>query len=148
LRYKVETTSDLHCTTKKHLISNCKSEEYCYKLIHTPTQTVWSKRPHKFQEGWKVFISLTNQYSTFIDNCGMTQSVAFIRCKNKDEAKRIKAELDNDIYKLLNNITRYGNFNNIRVLQQFPVYGSFELTKIENDFIKNFNQKYYGKKEK
>ena len=147
-KYQIETTSDLHRTTKKQFISNFQSEEFCYKLIHTPTQTVWSSKPNKFQEGWKVFISLTNQYSIFIDNCGMTQSIAFIRCKNKEEAEQIKDELDNGVYKFLNNITRYGNFNNVRILQQFPGYQSFELTKEEERFIKMFNQKYYGKKEK
>lgn len=148
LKYQIETTSDLHRTTKKQFISNFQSEEFCYKLIHTPTQTVWSSKPHKFQEGWKVFISLTNQYSIFIDNCGMTQSIAFIRCQNKEEAEYIKNELDNGVYKFLNNITRYGNFNNVRILQQFPIYKSFELTGEEEQFINKFNKKYYGKKEK
>ena len=147
-KYKIETTSDLHRTTKSQFISDFQSEEYCYKLIHTPTQTVWSKVPHKFQDGWKVFLSLTNQYSAFIDNCGMTQSIAFIRCNTKEEALKIKEELESDIYKFLNNITRYGNFNNIRVLQKFPILQHFSLTEEENNFIKNFNEEYYGKKEK
>jgi len=37
----------------------------------------------------------------------MTQSIAFIRCKNKQEAEQIKKELENDIYLFLNNLTRY-----------------------------------------
>jgi hypothetical protein len=144
-KYKIETTSDLHRTTKSKFISNFQSEEYCHKLIHTPTQTVWSKIPHKFQDGWKVFIPLTNQYSTFIEASGMTQSIAFIRCKTREEALKIKEELDSDIYKFLNNITRYGNFNNIRILQNFPLLSSFSLTKAEMDFVKHFNEKYYSK---
>ena len=147
-KYKIETTSDLHRYTKKQFIADIPTKEYCYKLIHTPTQTVWSNKPHKFQDGWKVFISLTNQYSTFIDNCGMTQSIAFIRCQSKEEAINIKNELDNDIYKFLNNITRYGNFNNIRILQQFPIFGNILLTKEEEEFTTIFNNQYYGKKEK
>ncbi len=148
-KYEVHTTSNLHRTTKKHLISNEKSDEFCYRLIHTPSQTVWSKVPHKYQDGWKVFISLTNQYSTFVDNCGMTQSIAFIRCKNKTQAQKIKKELDGEIYKFLNNITRYGNFNNIRVLQRLPIYGSFSLNKKELALVEKFNRRYYnGKKEK
>ena len=43
---------------------------------------------------------------------------------------------------------RYGNFNNIRVLQQFPIWGSFQLTDEEIDFINFFNQNYYGKAKK
>ena len=85
---------------------------------------------------------------TFIDNCGMTQSIAFIRCKSKQEAQKIKKELDNEIYYFLNNITRYGNFNNVRILQKFPIYHSFKLTKEEQNFIKRFNKTYYEKKKK
>lgn len=147
-KYKIETTSDLHRTTKQEYISTIKTSEYKYKLIHTPTQILWSKKAHKFQNGWKVFISLTNQYSVFVDNCGMTQSIAFLRCQSKEEANTIKDELNNEIYKFLNNITRYGNFNNIRVIQNFPIFQSISLTQQELDFIIDFNKVYYGKKEK
>lgn len=95
--YNVETTSDLHRTTKKCLLSPIEDKDHPYRLIHTPKQTVWSSRPHKFQKGWKVFISLSDKYGTFVDNCGMTQSVAFIRCKTKADALRIKKELDSPI---------------------------------------------------
>ena len=64
-------------------ISNQKTDEFKYKLIHTPKQTVWANRPHKYQTGYKVFISTTTYYGVFVDKCGMTQSIAFIRCDNK-----------------------------------------------------------------
>ncbi len=141
-KYKIETSSYLHRFTKQNIIKNEQNDEYKYKLIHTPTQTVYSSKPHKFQDGYKVFLSLTNQYEAFIDNCGMTQSVAFIKCKSLKEAERIKKELENPLYKFLNNITRYGNFNNIRVLQNFPIFTIFNLTKEEESFIEIFNEKY------
>jgi SAM-dependent methyltransferase len=144
-RYKIETNSFLHRYTKRQRIEDVQNAVFCYKLVHTPSQTVWSSVPHKFQDGYKVFISLTNQYGTFIDNCGMTQSIAYIRCDSKAEAERIENELNADVYKFLNNITRYGNFNNIRVLQRFPVLGSFELNEEETEFIGKFNAKYYAK---
>ena len=44
--------------------------------------------------------------------------------------------------KFINNICRYGNFNNIRILQRFPycndynkVYEIFDITKDEQKFI-------------
>ncbi|MHA1540554.1 MAG: Eco57I restriction-modification methylase domain-containing protein [Alphaproteobacteria bacterium] len=146
-KYKIETTSFLHKTTKKDFIRKEKNSKYKYKLIHTPSQTVWSSIPHKYQDGYKVFLSLTNQYGTFIDNCGMTQSVAFVRCENLKKAKKIQKELENPIYKFTNNITRYGNFNNIRVLQKLSKLKDIKLNIEELDFIKNFNERYYrGKK--
>jgi SAM-dependent methyltransferase len=147
-KYKIETTSYLHRYTKKDVISETKNNEFKYKLIHTPSKTVWSKIPHKYQYGYKVFLSLTNQYGLFIDSCGMTQSIAFIRCDDKRQAQEIKQNLESPIYKFLNNITRYGNFNNIRVLQQLPIFGSFDLESDELEFINYFNNIYYGKKEK
>jgi hypothetical protein len=34
-----------------------------------------------------VFISTTDKYGAFVDNCGMTQSIVFIMCANEEEAK-------------------------------------------------------------
>ena len=132
-KYPVQTSSNLHRYTKREFISDTRDERHIYKLIHTPSQVVYSTKPHIFQKGYKVFISLTNQYGTFIDECGMTQSIAFIRCKNLQEARQIQGELEQPVYKFLNNITRYGNFNNIRILQNFPKFGSFSLNKKENE---------------
>ena len=146
-KYKIETSSNLHKFTKRNLISDVKDEEFKYKLIHTPSQIVYSKTSHKFQKGYKVFISLSNQYKIFIDNCGMTQSIAFIRCSSKKEAEIIKGELDNEIFKFLNNITRYGNFNNVRILQSFPLLKNIKLNEKEMKLIKKFNKKYYNIKD-
>lgn len=138
--YLVETSSDLHKYTKRHLIQDGQSTEFCNKLIHTPTQTVWANRPHKFQDGWKVFISTTNTYSVFVDNCGMTQSIAFIRTETEEEALEIKRVLEHPLFVFINNACRYGNFNNIRVLQRFPKvkndpYAEFGITADEVDYI-------------
>ena len=143
-KFGVETSSDLHKYTKKDLISTENDKDHPYKLIHTPKQTVYSTRPHKFQEGYKVFISTTDKYSTFVDNCGMTQSIAFIRCETEDDAKRVKSVLDHPLFVFLNNICRWGNFNNVRILQSFPVpentndiLGCFKLTQEEINIIYN-----------
>ena len=80
----------IYINIQKRLISKDKDEEHPYKLIHTPSQTVYASRPHKYQDGYKVFISTTTYYSTFVDNCGMTQSIAFVRCKNKKQAEKYK----------------------------------------------------------
>ena len=141
-KFNIETSSDLHKYTKKHLISNIKNDTFKYKLIHTPKQTVWASRQHKFQDGFKVFISTTSYYGTFVDNCGMTQSIAFIRCKNLSQANNFSKILNHPLYKFINNICRYGNFNNIRILQNFPfcdnynkIYDTFNITPQEQHFI-------------
>jgi adenine-specific DNA-methyltransferase len=147
-KFQVKTSSDLHHYTKKKFISKVKDDTYKYKLIHTPKQTVYANRPHKFQDGYKVFISTTDKYKVFIDECGMTQSIAFIICENKKEAENFKQILEHPLYIFINNICRYGNFNNIRILQKFPkpqityknakqIYDYFELNDEEVKFIEN-----------
>lgn len=120
-KYAVETSSDLHKYTKRQLITDREDADHQWRLIHTPKQTVWATRAHKWQEGWKVFISTTDKYGVFVDACGMTQSIAFIRCRDEDEARTIAKMLEHPLYEFLNNICRWGNFNNIRILQHFPV---------------------------
>jgi len=148
-KYKVETSSDLHKYTKKKLILSTKDEIFKYKLIHTPSQIVYSSRPHKFQDGYKVFISTTDHYKTFVDECGMTQSIAFIRCNSKEEAENIKKCLDNKLFKFINDICRWGNFNCIRILQRFPIvndvdniFEEFDITQDEVNFINNILDNY------
>jgi len=145
-KFKVETSSDLHKYTKKHLISTEQDDEHPYRLIHTPKQTVYASRPHKYQEGYKVFISTTSYYSVEVDNCGMTQATAFIRCGNDEfSAFKIRGILMHPLYKFLNNICRWGNFNNPRILQSFPmcddvesVWEHFGINHEEQTFITNF----------
>ena len=143
-KFEVKTSSDLHKYTKKDFINDKETSIFKYKLIHTPSQTVYASKPHKFQEGYKVFISTTDKYSVFIDNCGMTQSIAFISCEDEETAKKIKQVLDHPLYIFINNICRYGNFNNVRIMQQFPycddetnVYTQFNITDQERKFIED-----------
>jgi hypothetical protein len=112
---------------------------YKYKLIHTPSQTVYASRPHKFQKGYKVYISTTDKYSVFIDNdTGMTQSIVFILCSNEAEANKYMKILGHPLYIFINNICRWGNFNSIRILQNFPV------PKIDYDGDYNKIYDYFG----
>lgn len=127
------------------MIEDSQDNKHTYRLIHTPKTTVWASRPHKFQEGYKCFISTTDKYKTFVDNCGMTQSIAFIRCDDKKEADSICNILKHDLYVFLNNLCRWGNFNNIRILQKFPIpkdpnniYKSFGITKEEQEYIEKY----------
>ena len=143
-KFGIETSSDLHKYTKRNFINNEKNNEYKYRLIHTDKQTVYSKKPHKFQDGYKVFLSTTGAWNLFVDNCGMTQSIAFIRTKDKNNALKYKKILEHPLYKFTNDICRWGNFNFIRILQRLAIpnnendiYGSFNISQDEIDFIES-----------
>jgi adenine-specific DNA-methyltransferase len=146
-KFEIKTSSDLHKYTKAEFIRDEKDDVYKYKLIHTPSQTVYSSKPHKFQEGYKVFISTTDKYKLFIDECGMTQSIVFILCSSEEQAKKYLQILQHPLYVFINNICRWGNFNNIRILQSFPIpdieyngnhqeiYNYFNITEDEIKYI-------------
>lgn len=68
----------------------------------------------------------------------MTQSIAFILCNNEDEAKRICEEISKPVYKTIIDLTRYGNFNNQRILQHLSIYNSFTLTPEEEEYVNNY----------
>lgn len=142
-KFKVETSSDLHRYTKRAIIRDIADDEYKYKLIHTPKQICYANRPHKYQDGFKIFISTTDKYKIFIDNCGMTQSIAFIRCNNNDEATQLAKLLTHPVYIFINNICRWGNFNNIRILQLFPIPPSKDYNNIFKDFNIDKNEEEY-----
>jgi len=64
-------------------------------------------------------------------------------CKSKKVAENISEVLNHCLYRFVNNICRYGNFNNIRILQSFPycekvedVQKKFGLTDNEIEFMK------------
>jgi hypothetical protein len=106
---------------------------------------VYANRPHKYQEGYKVFISTTGAWNIFVDNCGMTQSIAFIRVPDLETATKYKNTLEHPLYTFINNLCRWGNFNCIRILQRMPIpnkfediYGSFNITSEEREFIENY----------
>jgi SAM-dependent methyltransferase len=144
-RFQIKTSSHLHRSTKKHLLASSKTENHLYRIIHTPKQTLYSSVPHRYQNGYKVFISTTDKYKVFIDkDVGMTQSIAFILCQDEQEAHTCLEILQNPLYVFLNNICRWGNFNNIRLLQSFPIpnntndiYSSFQLTREEILYIQD-----------
>jgi hypothetical protein len=115
---------------------------------------VWASKPHKFQDGYKVFISTTDKYKVFVDDCGMTQSIVFIICDNNNQAQQFKMILEHPLYVFINNICRWGNFNNIRILQSFPIpkiiytgdtkeiYNYFGINENEIKFIENWGPEF------
>jgi hypothetical protein len=78
----------------------------------------------------------------------MTQSIVFIMCANEEEAKIFTDTTTSAVF--INNICRFGNFNNIRILQHFPIpdvnnysgnhkeiYDYFNITDEENIYREN-----------
>jgi hypothetical protein len=120
--FPIKVSSDLHNYTKNHYLSDVQGEQHPYEIVHTFNKTRWSRKPHKYQEGWKVLITLTSNFDTrIVNNVGMTQGVAFILCCCEQQARYFQEQLHKPINKLLNDLNRFGNFNNTHILTKLPV---------------------------
>jgi hypothetical protein len=144
----VQYDSDLHKFTKRHLLSSQRSEIFQYRVLHTPTQEIWSNRPHKYDGEIKVYIPLTTYYeSIIIDNCGHTQGLGYVICDEYADAERLREVLLSKLYRFIANITRWSNFNVPLVMKALPyypltnpiddisIYSFFKLTKKETSLI-------------
>ena len=150
IKYKIQYDSDLHKFTKKNLISVNRDSIYKFKVLHTPTQTVWSSRAHKNHDKIKLFIPLTTYYeSLIIETCGNTQGLGYIIFDDIKMANRTKNVLTSNLFRFIANITRWSNFNVPLVMKYLPhlpdtieptnenIYTYFKLNKEEIDLIES-----------
>lgn len=149
-KFNVQYDSDLHKFTKKDLLSTILDDEYKFKVLHTPTQVVWSKRPHKNHDKQKIFIPLTTYYENIIiETCGNTQGLGYIIIENYSKAEKIRKVLLSNLYRFIANVTRWSNFNVPLVMKNLPffpeeieptdknIYDYFRLNNEEIDFIES-----------
>jgi adenine-specific DNA-methyltransferase len=149
-KFNVIYDSDLHKFTKKEFLSDVELPTHPFKILHTPTQIVWSIRPHKFQDRIKLFIPLTTYYENLIiDICGNTQGLGYILFENFEDAEKAKLILSSKLYRFIANITRWSNFNVPMVMKKLPLYpiskiisdeeifDYFNLTSTEIDYIES-----------
>ncbi len=147
-KFNISYDSDLHKFTKKALLSEIRNETFKFKVIHTPSQMLWSSRPHKNQNRIKVFIPLTTYFeSVMVGTYGNTQGMGYMLCKNYEEAEAVKKILLSPLYRFIANITRWSNFNVPMVVQSLPTYplgkdldeksisSYFELNKKETEIL-------------
>ena len=156
----IQYDSDLHRFTKKELLSEIETSVFKYKIIHTPSQHLWSLRPHKNFGLIKVFIPLTTYYEDIIiDTCGNTQGMGYIISKTNQEAELLKKLLLSKLFIFIANITRWSNFNVPEVMKLLPsinnlnveindefVYQFFKLNKKEIIYIENLVKEFKLKK--
>jgi hypothetical protein len=146
-KFNIKTNTSFHYGIKENkvFIKPTQDDIYKYKLIHTPSQILYSSKKHPLQDTHKVFLPLTTYYEKMlVDNCGMTQGCYFIECETKEIAEKTKNILLCKLYRFIVNICRWGNFNCPRILEKLPdinisndndIYNFFGLTKEEINII-------------
>ena len=133
---------DLHRTTQKSKISDTKELNFVYETIHTPSKTCYSTFKQDIYDKYLVIIPLSTYFKPYIKhNVNVTQSVGYVAFDTEQEAKDFKNILDLDYIKVIVNLTRYGNFNNIMVLKHLKfdknIYFTNDEINVLNKIVKD-----------
>lgn len=128
-RNKFDYRCDLHNFTKKDYLSDVQNEEFPFRTIHTARKTRYSKIKQDIYDKWTIIFPLSTYYIPYIETkTNVTQSVGYISFDEKDEAEEYLDIVKRPIFKALVHITRYGNFNNIKLLRHLD----FDFDSKEN----------------
>lgn len=125
---------DLHNFTQKKFLSDIKTNEFPYETIHTVRKTRYSSKKQDIYDKWIIVIPLSTYYIPYIKhNVNTTQSVGYYDFSSYTEAKNFLSNLEQEYIKVIIHITRYGNFNNIKVLKHLIVdkYINFTTSEIK-----------------
>lgn len=124
---------DLHNYTQKKKLSDTEDDLFKYRTIHTARQTRYAKIKQDIYNKWLIIIPLSTYYVPFIEHkVNTTQSVAYIPFETKKDAVAYMRRIIRPEYKLIIHLTRYGNFNNIKVLKHLRFNDEIELNETES----------------
>ncbi len=132
---------DLHNYTRKELLSDDKTNEFKYETIHTVRKTRFSTIKQDIFDKWTIIVPLSTYYLPYIKTkVNVTQSVGYISFDSKTDAKDFLEKMTAPIYRVFVHLTRYGNFNNIKLLRHLKFDEFIELNNIELETINKLNK--------
>lgn len=132
---------DLHNYTKKNNLSDEKKGDFIYETIHTTRKTRFANIKQDIFDKWVIIVPLSTYYVPYIKtNVNVTQSVGYIPFNTRAEAEAFLEIIKRPIYKVFVHLTRYGNFNNIKVLRHMAFGKHLPLTKDEEKEIDKINK--------
>jgi SAM-dependent methyltransferase len=131
---------DLHNFTRKDLLNDLKSEHFKYETIHTARKTRYASIKQDIYDKWIIVVPLSTYYIPYLQHkVNVTQSVGYIPFNSEKEAKKYLKIIKEPIYKVFVHLTRYGNFNNIKVLRHISFGKKIDLTQDETIEINKLN---------
>lgn len=132
---------DLHNFTKKENLRDVKDEKFKYETIHTIKKMRYANIKQNIYDKWIIVVPLSTYFIPFIEhNKNTTQSVGYIQFNSKKEATEFLTKLQKKYIKVLIHITRFGNFNNIKVLKHI-IFNEPKFTKKEFNLIETLAKK-------
>jgi len=123
---------DLHNFTQKNLLSDIQTAEFKFETIHTPNKTRFAKIKQDIYDKWTIIIPLSTYFIPYIKkNVNTTQSVGYFSFDTEEDAYNYLNILSSKWIKVVIHITRYGNFNNIKVLKHLNLNEKINFTENE-----------------
>jgi hypothetical protein len=133
---------DLHNFTQKKLLSDTADETFKYKTIHTIRKTRYATKKQDIYDKWNIIVPLSTYYLPLIMNkVNTTQSVGYISFDTKDEAEEYLEIITAPHFKVLVHLTRYGNFNNIKLLKHLRFQDKITLSPEEKQEVEKLIKK-------
>jgi adenine-specific DNA-methyltransferase len=123
---------DLHNFTQKAQLSDEPDQVFRYRTIHTMRKTRYATKKQDIYEKWNIIVPLSTYYvPVLMTNVNTTQSVGYVSFDDRDSASRFMERMTAPHFKLLVHLTRYGNFNNLKVLKHLRFGEDITFTKQE-----------------
>jgi hypothetical protein len=109
---------DLHNFTQKKFLSDEQDETFKFKTIHTMRTTRFASKKQDIYDKWNIIVPLSTYFVPVImTKVNTTQSVGYISFDHRVDAETYLKKMTEPHFKLLVHLTRYGNFNNIKLLR-------------------------------
>ena len=133
---------DLHNFTKSQYLSDEQDQNHLYRTIHTARKTRYATFKQDIYEQYLIIIPLSTYYIPYLEHhTNVTQSVGYFAFATKNQAQAYLKNLNQDHIKVLIHLTRYGNFNNLKVLKQLDFSLNINFNQDERDLIKSLRAK-------
>ena len=131
-RNKFNYRCDLHNFTKSAFLNDEKDGIFKYPTIHTARKTRYSTFKQDIFHKWTIIIPLSTYYIPYlVKNKNITQSVGYISFENKKEASNYLDNLNKNYIKVLVHLTRYGNFNCVKLLKHIDFDSKIHFDNLE-----------------
>ncbi|WP_406617804.1 Eco57I restriction-modification methylase domain-containing protein [Mycoplasmopsis lipophila] len=126
---------DLHNFTKSKYLSDKQDEKFKFLTIHTARKNRYSTFKQDIYEKNKIIIPLSTYFLPYlVKKSNVTQSVAYICIDDNQKQNKLLKKLREAKYKVLIHLTRYGNFNNLKILKNM-VLNDIKLNEKEKETI-------------
>lgn len=135
-RNNFEYRCDLHNFTQKKYLSDVADENFKYKTIHTMKTTRFASKKQDIYDKWNIIVPLSTYYVPVImTRVNTTQSVGYVSFDDRKSAENFLQRMTEPHFRLLVHLTRYGNFNNIRLLKHLKFQDDIKLSRDERNAV-------------